>query len=403
MMTNRLSHLIRALALLIAGVLAMTAVPAQASVSCKKGANNVTSINWSVPQHSPSELEAYADLALIYGKSSGTNGLLYNCTTVNPTNTTTDNMGIALKLTKPLVDSTRRTNGSVLGCGPCGNTPVTIWQSGVPGIGFAFIWRVYTSCGGYTSFADLNGTGSILGGSGGYGAGCSGTTNMNLGAEVYFGFMKIGPIGSGQFITGPLLVADVYTGSNYTAKANGSFTIPYNLGTGGTIITLPATCSTNVNNSGTNNGTVTLKPISTSDFALTGQKYNTSQPFTIGVTCGGEAKRQLSVSMTFTDNLTPGNFTQNLTIAGGNGAAKNVALRITQVGKTTDVTFGPDTLNSSDANTKFFSVGTIGSAGGVLTPLNPLSFTASYVRLDSQTPVTPGSVNARATYTFIYQ
>jgi type 1 fimbria pilin len=131
---------------------------------------------------------------------------------------------------------------------------------------------------------------------------------------------------------------------------------------------------------------VALAPVKTSAFQGVGSTAGT-QPLALGLTCPSPNVR---VFVTLTDNTTPTN-TSNMLSLKPDSTAQGVRLQILSNG--TPVSFGPDSTNAG--NTNQWLVGT--STGG------PMSVPLSVQYIESASQVTPGKVDAVATFTMSYQ
>ncbi|WP_082696149.1 fimbrial protein [Aquitalea pelogenes] len=139
--------------------------------------------------------------------------------------------------------------------------------------------------------------------------------------------------------------------------------------------------------------TVPLNNMLSSSFKGVGS-VSATQNFQIGLSCaGGSSGTSTNTYITFTDNNQPGNTSTTLTLAGGTGAATGLGLQILNNG--TPIGYGPD--SNAPGNTNQWKVANI--AQGVSSYLIPLG--VRYIQTSS--PVTPGTVTGRATFTMSYQ
>ncbi|WP_082508570.1 fimbrial protein [Burkholderia sp. Leaf177] len=108
--------------------------------------------------------------------------------------------------------------------------------------------------------------------------------------------------------------------------------------------------------------------------------------FSISLDCA----TPMSVAITFTDATDPGNVGTTLSLS-TDSTAKGVGYQI--VYNKTPINYGPDSSAANNVNQ--FSVAPAGTVGPLIIP-----FTARYVRTGA---ITPGSANAKATFTMSYQ
>ncbi|OOG65463.1 hypothetical protein B0E46_03720 [Rhodanobacter sp. B04] len=139
-----------------------------------------------------------------------------------------------------------------------------------------------------------------------------------------------------------------------------------------------STCSVST---GSQNVAVTLPAVPQVSLTSAGTTAGTT-PFSINLT---GCTSNLKVSATLNTN-TPYTGVNGVIAPAGTGYASNVGIRILQSNGTTPVTFGTA-----------FSVGTTSGANSNFT----FNLYAQYYQ--TATPVTPGNVQATATYTMTYQ
>lgn len=134
--------------------------------------------------------------------------------------------------------------------------------------------------------------------------------------------------------------------------------------------------------------TVALPTISRTALASTGATAAKGAGFHIGLNCDAG----VALHVTMTDASTPTNTGDTLSLAPGS-TAKGVGVQLFYNGSSTPVPYGPD--SPVKGNTNQWQVGSSPSAASYDIPLM-----AGYV---STGTVTPGSVQAKATFTFSYQ
>jgi len=137
---------------------------------------------------------------------------------------------------------------------------------------------------------------------------------------------------------------------------------------------------------------VTLPTLNVSNLSPVGATGGDTN-FQIDLQCNGTAFKNVYINLT--DATTPSNTTSLLTLANATGSASGVSLQILRKGIANPITFGPDlaVLN----NPGQWTVGPLASSAA--TNFN-IPLTVQYV---STGPVTPGAVNAVATFTLFYQ
>ncbi|WP_438391505.1 fimbrial protein [Caballeronia sp. DA-9] len=108
--------------------------------------------------------------------------------------------------------------------------------------------------------------------------------------------------------------------------------------------------------------------------------------FSISLNC----PTPVSISMTFTDATNPDNVGTTLSLS-SDSTAKGVGYQILYTNKV--INYGPDSSIANNVNQ--FSVAPAGTVGALIIP-----FIARYVRTGA---ITPGSANAKATFTMSYQ
>jgi len=153
----------------------------------------------------------------------------------------------------------------------------------------------------------------------------------------------------------------------------------------GTTTPVASTCTVK-----TPNIAVTLPTLNVADLSPVG-KTGGDTNFQIDLSCSGGK----SVYLTLSDATNPGNTTNELTLTSGSSAS-GVKLQILRSGNTL-VNFGPDTAVSG--NPGQWLVGSSGASGSSGNNLS-IPLTARYY---STGPVTPGTVNAVATFILYYQ
>jgi type 1 fimbria pilin len=135
---------------------------------------------------------------------------------------------------------------------------------------------------------------------------------------------------------------------------------------------------------------VSLLPVPKSKLNAIGT-VTAAEGFTLGMSCsGGDTGKTLGIFAVLTDQNAPGNRSETLSL-GGDSTAAGVGIQILRNGS--PLGYGPDSTASTAQNR--WKVGTYGNVNFTI----PLS--ARYIQTDSV--VTAGTVNARATFTLSYE
>lgn len=122
------------------------------------------------------------------------------------------------------------------------------------------------------------------------------------------------------------------------------------------------------------------------------------KPFKIALSCaGGATGTSTNAHVTLTDANTPGNISTTLSLANGSTPGRSTAsgIGIEILNKGQPLGFGPD--SSQAGNTNQWFVGSISQGQTIL----EIPLEARYVQ--TAPSISPGSANARATFTFSYQ
>jgi len=135
---------------------------------------------------------------------------------------------------------------------------------------------------------------------------------------------------------------------------------------------------------------VTMGSVPLTSFTGVGST-SASQPFNISLTCsGGAGAAYTNVYTTLTDATNPSNVSNTLFLT-ASSTAQGVGIQVLNNG--TPVNFGPDSSSIGNVNQWF--------AGAAQNGVFNIPLTARYVQTGST--VSPGSANARATFTMSYQ
>ena len=135
---------------------------------------------------------------------------------------------------------------------------------------------------------------------------------------------------------------------------------------------------------------VSLLPVPKSKLNAIGT-VTAAEDFTLGMSCsGGDTGKTLGIFAVLTDQSAPDNRSDVLSLSNGSSAT-GVGIQILRNGS--PLAYGPDSTASTAQNR--WKVGTYGNVNVTI----PLS--ARYIQTDSV--VTAGTVNARATFTVSYE
>jgi len=194
-------------------------------------------------------------------------------------------------------------------------------------------------------------------------------------------FVVTGRLQSGTYTipAQKILDTNVYTLAGATVVSPGTISLA---STTVTITASSCTMTTPVNQS------VALPTVGRSALAAVGTTAGLSSGFTIGLNCDSGVVPYV----TFTDASNAASTGDVLSLANGS-TASGVGVRIIANGAASPVSYGPD--SSAQGNTNQWKFCTSASGGCVL------SFSTSYVRTGDS--LKPGSVQAKATFTFSYQ
>ncbi|MGS1008960.1 fimbrial protein [Achromobacter anxifer] len=196
-----------------------------------------------------------------------------------------------------------------------------------------------------------------------------------------FELVKTGPIGGGRFITmvGYWRPYGQATGTMATLEQVGGVTLKPQQ---------PPTCSF----ASTGPIQASLGNVSAKSFKGVGST-SAARPFSIDLTCQrGDGVTSIDAHVTLTDATDAGNYSKVLTLS-PDSQAKGVKIEV--LSGTTVLGYGPD--SNAAGNLNQWKAGTV-SAGATSYSI-PL--TTRYVQTDSV--VTPGTANGRATFTMSYQ
>jgi type 1 fimbria pilin len=211
----------------------------------------------------------------------------------------------------------------------------------------------------------------------------SGDAYDNLGMFVRLRFVATGRLQSGTHaIPAQTLATALAYNVSSAAPLTGRATIQ--LAGTATITVNAASCrmTTPVNQS------VTLPTIGKTALAAAGSKAGSGATFHIGMNCDAN----VALNVTMTDASNPSNLTNTLLLATGS-TVKGVGVQVFYNGAPTPVSYGPDSSVKGNANQ--WKIGQSATATSYDIP-----FTAAYVLTGV---VVPGSVLAKATFTFSYQ
>ena len=203
-----------------------------------------------------------------------------------------------------------------------------------------------------------------------------GTGTDTRGQSFSLALVKTGTIPNGGGILSGIFAKATFDGAGF-------YTYEYN--TPINIVPRAPTCS--VQNA---SQVVDLGAISKSKFTGAGAT-TTDVPLSIGLNCvGGATGGAASVSVTLTDQTTPTNRSDKLSLT-SNSTATGIAIQVSN--QSGVVSYGPD--SSAPGNTNQWLAGSTGN-GSFTIPLK-----ARYIQTGAQ--VTPGTANGRATFTMSYQ
>jgi|GEM_PF-548289 len=174
-------------------------------------------------------------------------------------------------------------------------------------------------------------------------------------------------------------------GITCTASGTGCYTGMTAISFGANVTVLPSTCTVK-----TPSISVTLPQLNVSDLGTLGATGGAT-PFQIDLACNGTTLKNVYINLT--DATTPGNTSNQLTLASAPGAASGVQLQILKSNGQA-VGFGPDT--AVQGNPGQWTAGPLSTAASSIS----IPLTAQYVSTGS---VTPGTVKATATFTLYYQ
>ncbi|WP_130389308.1 fimbrial protein [Cupriavidus agavae] len=248
---------------------------------------------------------------------------------------------------------------------PVSSVVPDVWETGLPGIGVRVLNVDYNN-------RDLSRVGS-----GSWGAFAPDITSASPFTGSYTFTYQL--IKTGQATTtGTVVVPHMFTLVSHNVPANVTSPPLSQVGIGNTTVTARS-CSVS-----TPSIAVTLPTVVRSLLSPVGATAGETG-FQIGLTCDVGA----TVYVTLSDATTPGNRTDQLTLTSGS-TARGVQLRITRpTGES--ISFGPDSALAGTVNQ--ILVGPSDSTSAI--PLR--------VRYISTGEVTPGTVNALATFTMSYQ
>ncbi|KWN87813.1 fimbrial protein [Burkholderia ubonensis] len=242
-----------------------------------------------------------------------------------------------------------------------------VYETGIPGIGYALMARAGVYPGGGTWYA-LPTTETVL----------------NRGRTNTLTQFRVAIVFTGSLVTGSYSVP-LRTVATVRAYSNGSTREPRD-------VYLPAlnvkvatsSCSLT---SGANN-TVTLPTVYQGSMKSVGSVSAESGNVTLNVACQG----QVSVYVTLTDISNPTNTSNVLGLTPGSQAA-GIGIQLFKQGNSTALGFGPDSTGKGNTNQWLAGKTTNGTVS--------IPLVAKYVR--TAPDVTPGPVDARASFTFSYQ
>lgn len=249
---------------------------------------------------------------------------------------------------------------------------VPVYETGIPGIGFAAMvrlkhpsvvgpWHALTSE-TLSEPTPANGNG-----------------NKQVGPEF-----RLALVFSGSLVTGSYKNPQKTIGQSgiYSSTQNTTHTLylpalSVNVTTDGCSLT-----------SGTHN-TIPLPGIYGGALKAVGDVSDASKNLSVSVACRGK----VSVHVTMTDINQPANTGNTLSLSPTSGAS-GVGVQLFRQGNATPIRFGPD--SAAKGNTNQWFVDEVNDGGTVTIPL-----VAKYVK--TAPTITPGTVDARASFTFSYQ
>lgn len=246
-----------------------------------------------------------------------------------------------------------------------------VYETGIPGIGYALMASVY------------NGESST---SSPWSAVTSDWTQIPSGrkqgqANVRVALVFTGALTTGTYTTPFREIGEVFEGKTIGDRTTKIYldSIKINVTATGCSLTSPT------------QNDITLPQLLASRLASIGDVSDASGTTSLRVNC----KQPTSVYVTLTDVVTPTN-TGNVLSLAPDSKATGVGVQFFKQGSATPLGFGPDSSNKG--NTNQWLAGTLtGSSGGNLT----IPLVAKYVKTEPK--ITPGSVNARASFTLSYQ
>ncbi|WP_371142562.1 fimbrial protein [Burkholderia cepacia] len=245
-----------------------------------------------------------------------------------------------------------------------------VYETGIPGIGYALMASVYSSASGTSSP---------------WSAITSDWTQIPSGARegqanVRVALVFTGPLTTGSYKISNRQIAEVFERKSAGDRTTGVFLY-------GLTINVTATgCSL----TSATQSDIPLPQLLASRLASIGDVSDASGSTSLRVNC----KQPTSVYVTLTDVVTPTN-TGNVLSLDPESKATGVGIQFFKQGSATPLGFGPD--SSQKGNTNQWLAGTLTGSGGNLT----IPLVAKYVKTEPK--VTPGSVKARASFTLSYQ
>jgi type 1 fimbria pilin len=139
---------------------------------------------------------------------------------------------------------------------------------------------------------------------------------------------------------------------------------------------------------------VSMGMVSSNMFSGIGSTSRGGIPFQLQLACsGGSTGTYTNAYVTLTDNYNQGNVTNALSTLSGNGTASGVGIQILKDG--TILSFGPDSSSAGNTNQWF--------SGSIIQGRTSFSIPLMARFVQTQNTISPGSVNARATFTMSYQ
>jgi len=394
MTTNRLSHALHALALLILCALAMIATPANAA-TCTGSPVSPMLLNLPTSITPSASTTGFPKLLSAWVTGGDT---WYNCedtvaagSVVNGVSQAGDQFAVVVKIAGGWVNSGQKIVGQH-------SASYTIWNTSIPGLGVAVGALVTPTisggCGSSTWQDILPATMTFPNGWRGractWGVGWPGGGAGTAGAQFEVAFVQTGPITSGTLAGGTTLFQGSYAVTSATAQTGPwIFGSPINF-------TLPALTIVGSTCNVTTGGVppVTLPTVSTSAFGGDGTTAGETA-FTLNVTCPASVTGNVYVSMA--DTRSGGTIPDRLNIAtDGAGRASGIKLQI--LNNHQPITFGTETGTvTGQANQWLAGKGPdINANGGI-----PL--TARYIRDTASGALKAGTVKGSATFTMAYQ